>query len=247
MDFSKYRKVTVGFDCVVLTSDLHKQENNHRDPLRAVQVLLIKRSKDPYSGMWALPGGLVEEGQKLTDTLEKRMKAKINLTNDCYMEQLYTYADNLNRDPRGMIISISYIMLLNKNKATNLKSGRYGEIKWFWLHLDEENKPRIIDTESGNELTELAFDHKDIIKDALIRLRNKAYYTDVLYHIMPEKFTIAELQNVFEEVIGKTIYSFRRFVGKNVIETKEYTEQRAHRPAMLYKYAYEMKGGHHSD
>ena len=111
-----------------------------------------------------------------------------------------------------------------------------GEPKWFWVYLDSNDNIHINDTESHKEIDELAFDHKNILKDALLRLRNKASYTDVIYRMMPEKFTMLELQNVFEEILGKTVYSFRRFIGNAVVETGEYAEQRAHRPAMLYKF-----------
>ena len=243
MNFNDYKKISVGFDCVVLTSDIHEQENAHKAPVRGLQTLLLKRNHEPFNGKWSIPGGLVEEDKELTPTINGKLLSKINLPEDCYKEQLYTYGDNIERDPRGRVISISYIALLGKESAAELKAGKYGDIGWFWVFLDNKGEIRIINTETKEELADLAFDHKTILRDALLRLRNKANYTNVAYHLMPEKFTMIELQNVFEEINGKPIYSFRRFVGGKVKETGEYAEQRAHRPAMLFTFNGNLKEG----
>ena len=233
IDLDRYKKVVIGVDCVVLTTDTYKEDNPHKNDRRKLQVLLIKRGTDPYEGEWSLPGGLVEPDETIENTLDIKLLNKINLK-DFYREQLYTYSD-IDRDPRGRVISAAYIGMINKDNALGISNMGRGEPRWFWVSLDD-NEVKIIDSITGTEITELAFDHKRILKDALVRLRNKVKYTDLMYKMLPEKFTMMELQDVFEEILGKTKYSFRRFIGNKVVDTGEYAELRAHRPARLYKY-----------
>lgn len=245
MTFDDYSKVTVGTDCIILSTDTHKEDNPHKTGKRGVQVLLIKRTRPPYKDLWSIPGGLVEYTKTIEETINGKIEKKVNLVG-FYKEQLYTYGETA-RDPRGRVISVAYIGLVSKDKTKGVHDTGYGEPRWFWAMLDSKGNLHVTDTETNEEITEMAFDHMDILRDSLLRLRNKAAYTRVVYQMMPEKFTMLELQNVFEEIIGKTIYSFRRFVGKAVCETGEYAEQRAHRPAMLYRYNEELEEGIQND
>ena len=239
MEFSDFSKVSVGVDCVILTSAKRNVDNNRKDGLRGLQTLLIKRTIDPYNNMWSIPGGLVDPDKSLEDTLDTRLSEKLNIEG-LYKEQLYTYGD-VNRDPRGRVVSVTYLAMAPKDQFNEIKSSIYGEFSWFWVFFDSNNNLRIIDSETDKEINLMAFDHRKILEDAILRLRNKVNYTDVAYKVMPEKFTILELQDIFEEILGKPVYSFRRFVGDAVEETDEFAETKAHRPAKLYRYTGKIK------
>jgi ADP-ribose pyrophosphatase YjhB (NUDIX family) len=189
------------------------------NPKRALQVLLIKRTIEPYNDTWSIPGGLVEEDKSLEETLNTRLFDKLNIE-DVYKEQLQTYGDNLWRDPRGRVVTVAYI----------------GEVKWFWVRLDKKNNLVITDTDTGEQIEKLAFDHAQILRDALIRIKNKVSYSNIPFKVMPEKFTMRELQDVYENILGKTAYSFRRMMGNRVKETDDTVVGKAHRPAKLYTF-----------
>ena len=238
IDLERFKSVILGVDCAIFTTDKFTEDNPHRDDERRLQVLLIRRNTEPYRGMWSLPGGLVENDRTIEDTLDIKLLHKINL-NDFYKEQLYTYSE-VSRDPRGRVISSAYIGVVYKDAVVNIKDMGRGEPRWFWVHLDRQDNVKIIDSVTNEGIDELAFDHRRIIKDALLRLRNKLEYTDMLYRMLPREFTIGELQDIFEEILGKHKQSFRRYIGNRIIETDRFAERRAHRPAKLYRYSGEF-------
>lgn len=217
-----------------MTTDTHSEDNKRMSPTRSLQVLLIKRTIDPFNNCWSIPGGLVEKDKGLFETVSEKLLSKANI-HDIYKEQLYTYGDDIERDPRGRVVSVAYIALVDKNSLNNIQSSFYGEVKWFWVSLDGENLI-IEDPITGDVIKNLAFDHAKILRDALNRLRNKVMYTDIAFSMLPEKFTMRELQDVYESILGKTLFSFRRTIEEKVVETDEFSETKAHRPAKLYKF-----------
>jgi ADP-ribose pyrophosphatase YjhB (NUDIX family) len=235
LNINIFRKLSLGVDCVILSSDIHSQQNCRMEPKRALQVLLIKRTIEPFNNMWSIPGGLVEEDKTLEETLNTRLLNKLNLEN-MYKEQLRTYGDNLERDPRGRVVTVAYIAAAPKNEFDNIRSSMYGEVKWFWVELDRHNNVIITDTDTGETVNQLAFDHGEILRDALIRIKNKIAYSDILFKVMPSKFTMRELQDVYENILGKTVYSFRKLIGNRVVETDDVMIGKAHRPAKLYTF-----------
>ena len=230
----KYSNIAVGVDCVILTTDFKSSNNIRMNDKRQLQVLLIKRGIEPYQDMWSLPGGLVERDKSLQDTVNEKLLGKANIDN-IYTEQLYTYGDIINRDPRGRVVSVAYLALVDKTKFTQIKSKEYGEVKWFNVWIDKSGNLVICD-DNDEIIKELAFDHSNIIKNALNRLSGKIGYTDIAFKLLPEKFTIRELQDVYEGIMCKTIYSFRKYIENKVEETLEVSSIRAHRPAKLYRY-----------
>jgi 8-oxo-dGTP diphosphatase len=162
---------------------------------KSLQVLLVKRSLAPFKQYWAIPGGFVsiEKKESLEEAAWRKLKEETGIE-DVYLEQLRTYGEPL-RDPRMRIITVAYFALV---PYSNLANSSFAEnTSWFALN----NLP-----------DKLAFDHKDILSDLLTRLRGKISYTPIAFSLLEKQFTWAELQNVYEIILGKELLTpnFRR-------------------------------------
>lgn len=187
-----------------------------------VHVLLNKRPDFPYKGQWATPGGFIDlkRDATLEDTAKRKLKDKTGYEAP-YLEQLGTIG-NSKRDPRGWSVTVTYFALVNADKVAFSEDCQ-------WCPLDNEGKAR----------QKLAFDHNTLIQEAFQRLRNKAQYTTIVLHVLPEKFTLSELQTGYEIILGGKLNKagFRRRILKaNVIEELEgESKQTATRKAQLYQ------------
>lgn len=147
-----------------------------------LNVLLVKRGGEPYIGWWAFPGGFVRIDESAEDGALRELKEETQLSTG-YMEQLQTYSSP-DRDPRERVITIAYLALV---KISEVKGGDDAtEAQWFSI----DNVPH------------LAFDHDVILRDALIRLRERIHFHPVGYELLPEKFTLKQLQSLYEAVLG---------------------------------------------
>lgn len=212
------------------------KDNKHESPLVTVdivvftvkneklQLLLIKRAKDPFKGSWAIPGGFVEKDESLEEAAIRELAEETSVK-DLYLEQLYTFGDP-NRDPRGRVITITYFALVRSLEGVSnlVASSDAAEVGWF-------------DTDS---LPSLAFDHKKIVEYALKRLRDKVFNTSIVKPVMPEKFRLSSLQKMYEVILNKKIdkRNFRKWlkVQDVLYETGQKDRDGAHRPAMLYAF-----------
>lgn len=186
-------------------------------------VLLIQRAKDPFKGAWALPGGYNAAGETTHDAMQRIMKNKAGIDIDKLplVEQLYTF-DTVARDPRGHAVSVTYMALgdniVPKESKTTQKPGFF----------------------NINSLPDLAYDHKNIIKYAHDRLASKITYTNAIFALLPEFFTLTQLQVAYETVFGRDLdkRNFRKkFLSLDLIHaTDEYVREGAHRPARLHKF-----------
>jgi 8-oxo-dGTP diphosphatase len=188
----------------------------------ALQVLLLKISDGPYKDKWALPGGLAQLSETLDDTIVRILKDKAGIKK-LYTEQLYTFSD-LNRDCRGRIVSTAYMSLVDSG-AYNLKTVEeyYSEITWFPV----------------NKLPVLAFDHKKIIQYGIARLQNKIEYSNIAYSLLPREFTLADIQKVYEIILGKKLdkRNFRKKIRMfDILEESGGLDHSAKRPARLYRF-----------
>lgn len=238
MEFNDYTKISVANDVVILTSEKEIQDNKRTVAKQGLQVLLVKRTDSTYTNTWALPGGFVDADKGLTECTMHKLKEKTGLSN-VYLEQLKTYGDNLVRDPRGRVISVAYMALATKQGLSGLEVN--DRTAWFWLSMKRDNKHNVVDVSFYKEgedlvLNDLAFDHKQMVIDAINRIKNKVEYTDVVFSLMPRYFTIRDLQTVYEAILGYQVYSFRRRIGNKVIQTNKVTTGDAHRPAALFEY-----------
>lgn len=258
-DPSEFEKPSVTVDNVIFSIFETKTGNYRKNPEQNLYLLLIQRGEHPYLNKWALPGGFVRIDESVEESAYRELKEETNLE-DIYIEQLYTFGD-VKRDPRMRIISTAYMALI-KQENTDLKADTDArDVSWFKLTYEfTENKKLKIRLESGEIVLEaslvldskgrgenrikieesggLAFDHAKIIGYALMRLRNKIEYTNLVFNLMPEYFTLTELQKVYEIVLGKELIkaNFRRKIKDLVTETERFSEEAGHRPSRLFKF-----------
>lgn len=236
-DASVYEKLSVATDLLVFSISYIKTNNYRKLPEKIMSVFLTSRDQFPFKNMWSLPGGFVTPLETPEETAKRVLRQKIHL-NDLYLEQLYTFGE-VGRDPRTRIISIAYMALIDR---TDLPFDLQHSDGWFNIVREDkrmvlvnENNPQIkIDL---NDLNALAFDHAKIVKTGLERLKNKIEYTDLVFHLVPNEFTLTELQNVYEAILGKKLLApaFRRVIKSKVKETGFTTSGSGHRPSALYR------------
>lgn len=208
----EFPRPSVTVDCIIFGLDESQQ----------LKVLLIRRKKDPYANKWALPGGFVQLEESLEDAARRELQEETGVEN-VFMEQLYTFG-GLGRDPRGRVISVAYFALVNLSEHT-LRNGSDAEnATWF----------------STNKLPELAFDHSQILQAALDRLRAKLRYQPIGFELLPEHFTLSQLQRLYEVVLGVSSLNKRNFrtriLKMGVLREVSRQTNVAHRPAMLYAF-----------
>ena len=180
----KYPRPSVTVDIVIFTL---------RD--RELKVLLVKRDVEPFKGKWAIPGGFVRIDESL-ENATKRELAEETGVKDVYLEQLYTFGYP-KRDPRGRVITVSYIALVNSENIKLEATTDVSDAQWFLV----------------KSIPLLAFDHKKILEYALKRLRWKFEYTTVAFSLLPEKFTMSQIQNIYEIVFDRK-FDKRNFAKK---------------------------------
>lgn len=188
-----------------------------------LSVLLIKRGKDPFKGAWALPGGYNAIKETTSEAMARILAQKGGVAVDDLrlVEQLYTF-DTVARDPRGHAVSVTYMGLGKDIPVTNSNSTE--SPKFFPI----------------NALPELAYDHGTIIEYAHNRLASKITYTNAIYALLPELFTLSQLQVAYEAVFERPLdkRNFRKkFLSFGLIkETDQQFRDGAHRPARLYRF-----------
>lgn len=186
-----------------------------------LQVLLIKRKFPPFEGKWAIPGGFVNIDESLDAAARRELEEETNVR-DIYLEQLYTFGD-VERDPRGRVITVSYIALVPAHSLSPRAGDDAAEAKW-WSTVD---------------LPPLAFDHARVLPYALQRLRYKLEYSAVGFELLPEVFTLSELQRAYEVILREEVdkRNFRRkMLSAGVIEGTGKVRYGEGRPAQLYRF-----------
>ena len=186
-----------------------------------LNVLLIKRAETPFQGEWALPGGFVTENEGLEAAAERELVEETGVSG-VYLEQLATFGAP-GRDPRGHTITVAYYALIPSDNLELTASTDAEGVAWFGI----------------DKLPDLAFDHDEILEQALDRLVSKLEYSTIAFQLMPESFTLTELQHVYELIERKAIdkRNFRkRILALAAIEpTGEEKREGPHRPAKLYR------------
>ncbi len=207
----QYPHSAVTVDCVVFGLD-----DGH------LNVLLIQRGLDPYQGAWALPGGFVKIDEDLDTAARRELEEETGLR-DLYLEQLYSFGAP-DRDPRERVITVAYfaiVNLFNHPVAANTDADNAG-----WFRTDE--------------LPDLAFDHADILSMALERLRSKVRYQPIVFEFLSEKFTLRQVQLLYETIIGLALdkRNFRKKIQSTelLIPLNEVEMDVAHRAAQLFRF-----------
>ena len=207
-----YERPSVTVDMLIFT--INKDQK--------LELLLIKRGGHPCRGKWAIPGGFVDMKESLDEAAARELKEETNLTG-IYLEQLYTFGE-VNRDKRTRVISVAYIALVPA-RFLDYKAGDDAADACIFEVNQNENGFTLYAKERDLMLKEedLAFDHKDIIKKALERLKGKVAYSDIALELLrdKEKFSIYELQLIYEAITGEEvdIANFRRSFKKKFIDT----------------------------
>ena len=254
----EFDKLSMTADILIISVSSEEKENYRKTDKKMMSILLVKRDDYPFKNMWCLPGGFLNPKSETLEECAKRvLKNETNLS-DIYLEQLYTY-DAIDRDPRLRVVSTSYIALVDKER---LSKDLNPNASWFDVTLVEEknnvvdiildNKSEILHLTIEKTLREkttdryqfssknkvLAFDHDLVVLAGLERIKNKVNYTDIVFNMMPEYFTLGELQNVYEIILGKKLLApaFRRIIVDKVEKTNKVTSGDGHRPSALFKY-----------
>ena len=202
-------------------------------------VLLIKREQHPHVGRWALPGGFVGIDESLDGAAARVLREKAGMAN-AHLEQLYTFGA-VDRDPRMRIVSVAYLALLTEQaldaalRAMPALLPAAIQVPW----AGETGGPITVLSPDNDTLT-LAFDHADILATAMLRLRGKLDYSDVAFALLPEFFTLRQLQDVHEAVLGTVLNKpafRRRQLDKGwLAATGAHEAGAAYRPAELYRF-----------
>jgi len=256
-DSSGFEKLSATTDILIFSVASSKQENYRKLNNKHFSVLLVKRNRFPFKDMWCLPGGFIGIDETSEDAAKRILERETNLKH-IYLEQLYTF-DDVNRDPRMRIISISYVALVDKNR---LDDTLYENASWFNMEIEEDETQIKVNLDNGDEnfdivvkktLKEMttdrykytvakndkiAFDHPLTIVSGISRIKNKLEYTDIAFNLMPEYFTLGELQQVYEVILGKKLLdpAFRRIIASKVEKTDKTRVNGGHRPSKLFKY-----------
>lgn len=237
---------------VVVISVSSKDQDNHRKSSKKMMSILLTK-KD---GIWSLPNGKVQKNKTIEESARDALTKETNVT-DIYIEQLYTF-DKLNNKDEG--ISISYVGLIDKN---TLNTKLTDNTSWFDIisNIEHKDEVEMILTNSSETITfsinkklraktsdRYEFIEKNstnilenqsiVILSAIERIRNKLNYTDIVFNMMPKYFSLGELQQVYEVILGKKLLdpAFRRVIASKVEKTDKMRTDGAHRPSYLFKY-----------
>lgn len=186
-----------------------------------LRVLLGRVNVPPhYVNRWGLIGGLILPSENADAAVERHLRDKAGIRN-VYKEQLYTFS-SIGRDPRGRVISVAYLCL-----APEALVESRGAVETRWLPV--------------KDVSGLAYDHDEILRTALERLRARIGYTNIIQHLLPEEFTLTDLQTAYEIVLNKKLD--KRNFRKKVLETKlvaatgKKERRGASRPAILHRFS----------
>lgn len=181
---------------------------------------LVRRIREPHSGSWALPGGPLRVGEDLAYAAARTLSETTRLT-PRYLEQLYTFGDAERSPAAERVVSIVYWALVGSAEAERASEG--DNVRWH----------------PADALPPLAFDHNLIVEYALWRLRTKMEYSRIAHAFLGERFTLAQLREVHEAVLGRALdpANFRRTIEASgtVVATDEYLTGTPHRPPRLYR------------
>jgi 8-oxo-dGTP diphosphatase len=207
----QYPRAALTVDCVVFGFDESE-----------LKVLLIERGLEPFKGRWALPGGFVRVDETVDEAARRELAEETGLTN-VFLEQLYTFGE-VERDPRERVVSVAHYALVKLSDHRAKAATDAANAEWFPV----------------SKLPKLAFDHADILRTALERLKGKVRYQPIGFELLAEKFTLSQLQHLYEAVL-ETELDKRNFRKKVLsfgllIPLKETQMVGRHRPAQLFRF-----------
>ena len=212
MAFSyEYARAALTVDCVVFGFDEGE-----------LKLLLVERGLEPFKGKWALPGGFVRVTETLEGAARRELEEEAGLK-QVFLEQLYTFGA-VDRDPRERVVSVAYYALVKLAAHQTRAATDAADAQWFPV----------------SKLPKLAFDHAEIVVTALRRLKSKVRYEPIGFELLPPKFTLSQLQHLYEAVLGAELdkRNFRKKVlsYELLVPLREQRLTGQHRPAQLYRF-----------
>lgn len=214
--FSSYKNPSLAVDLVVF--GYHEKQ---------LSVLLLNRKEEPFKDTWTLPGGFVHMEEPLKETCSRILKTKLGM-DKLYLEQLYTF-DEPGRDPRGRVVAVAHFALVNPGRFEVVAGHMANDVQWFPV----------------DELPRLGFDHKTIFRAAIERLRSKILYYPVGFELLDDTFTMTELQDLYECILGISIdrRNFRRKIldAGYILATGRKREGLKNRHPDLYRFNKDLK------
>lgn len=201
---------------------------------------LVRRQHHPHRGRWALPGGFVGMKESLHAAAERVLAEKSGVR-DVFLEQLFTFGA-VERDPRTRVVAVAYYALIDVQRLAGLPHGPEQEVCVADLEVGFEEEPGgPVCAQLRGKPLRLAFDHAEQLGLAVQRVRGKLAYAPVGFQLLPEQFTLRELQGIHEAVLGRTLNkdSFRRkmLASGQLAATGAHQADVDHRPAELYRFA----------
>ncbi len=189
-----------------------------------LKILLIERNAEPFKDWWALPGYLVAHNESIDDAAG-RILYELTGLRGIYMDQFHTFGD-VNRHPQGRVVTVAYYAMIRLNGPKELKPVTSYASKAVWVSI--------------NDLPKLAFDHSQIFEKGFKKIRHKISYQPIAFELLPEKFTLTQLQHLYEVILNKKLDK-RNFRKKmlNYGILKELDEKQkgvSYRAAKLYKF-----------
>ncbi len=213
IEYKNYHRFLLSIDCIIFGFDGAQ-----------LNALCIKRRIEPEKGKWSLMGGFVNETESVDAAAERILTELTGLTN-IYMEQLHCYGA-VNRDPAGRVVSVAYFALINIEDYSEALLKTHNA-QWFAL----------------KKIPHLIFDHRQMVKDAKVRLRHKVANHPVGFALLPPKFTLQQLQALYE-AIYETTFDKRNFLKKilslAILQKLEEKEKRSSRKGAFY-YVFDEK------
>lgn len=206
----KYERAALATDAVVFGFDGSK-----------LNVLLIERGLDPYKGQWAFPGGFLKMDETVEEGCRRELREETNVK-DVHLDQLHCFS-SVNRDPRERIVTMAFIAFVRQGDYEVMAGDDAAKAKWFAV----------------DDIPTLAFDHQEILRVALDKLRWKITYEPVAFHLLNKRFTMTQLQSIYECVMGVK-YDRRNFHKKMMslgyIVPLQIQETSNGRPATLFMF-----------
>jgi 8-oxo-dGTP diphosphatase len=207
----EYSRAALTVDCVVFGFDDG-----------ALKILLIRRGIEPFKGAWALPGGFVRTDETLDAAALRELQEETGLKK-VYLEQLYTFG-GIDRDPRERVVSVAYFALVRR--ADHIPTGDTDAAEAAWFEAEK--------------VPTLAFDHAEVLQTALERLRGKIRWQPVGFELLPKKFTLSQLQTLYEAILGRELdkRNFRKklLTLDLLLPLEETTTAASRRPAQLFQF-----------
>lgn len=252
-DIKKYERPSIAADMAVLMVRDEKSLNPKKSAVKKLCIMLIKRAEHPYKEKWALPGGFLNMNETIEECAARELNEETGLEK-FYLRQFRTYS-GINRDPRGRIISCAYISLINNSEDIVKASSDAEEAAWFDISISETelgfsytlslNEEIILNIEAEhindeavvrNISGELAFDHINIITDAIHYIRSGIDTTEYIFSLLPKKFSIPQMQTVYALIKGRNVSKevIHRLYDKKIEKTMAAAEDGQHKRAILY-------------